>query len=321
MKIVFIGIVNIGWHCLKALLESRANVVGIFTADRKEMVKKSHMHADYFSEFEELALMYSVPLYKISDVSILLDTQRIRELKPDIIFSIGWPQIIKREILEIPQHGCVGIHPTLLPERRGGAPINWCLIDGLSKSGVTLFYFSAGVDSGDIIAQREFEITLKDAAGTVMSKVTNIAVELIKEYYPLLEKGNAPRLPQEDAKATYTRRRRPEEGIIDWSRTSLSIYNWIRALTLPFPGAFTYNNGEKIIIWESELLKGYRPRFNAQPGEILDILENKGTVIATGDSGILVKAVGVSNQTMGSEEFMRRQQITPGTILGENKHG
>ena len=321
MKVVFIGIVSIGWHCLKTLLESSANVVGIFTADKKEMAKKSHMHADYFSEFEDLALKYSVPLYKIGDVSMPLDTRRLRGLQPDIIFCIGWPQIVKKEVLEIPKYGCVGIHPTLLPERRGGAPINWCLIDGLSKSGVTLFYFSEGVDSGDIIAQKEFEITLQDTAGTVLAKVTDIAVELIKEYYPLLEKGRAPRIPQDDDRATYTRRRRPEDGIVDWSGTSLSIYNWIRALALPFPGAFTYWNGEKITTWESELLKGYRPRFDAQPGEILDIMDKKGMVVATGDSCILVKTVEVGGQTMNSAEFMRRLKIAPGTILGENKHG
>jgi len=321
LKVIFIGGVSIGWHCLKALLESGANVVGVFTADREEMVKKSHMHADYFSEFEDLALKYSVPLFKINNVSMPLDTRRIRELQPDIIFCIGWPQIVKREILQIPQYGCVGIHPTLLPERRGGAPINWCLIDGLSKSGVTLFYFSEGVDSGDIIAQREFEITLEDTAATVMSKATDIAVELIEKYYPLLGKGKAPRLPQEEAKATYTRRRRPEDGIIDWNRTSLSIYNWIRALTLPFSGAFTYWNGEKVTIWEAELLKGYKPRFDGQPGEVLDIMDKKGMVVATGDSCLLVKTAGFGGQTTSGEEFMRRLKITPGTILGRNQHG
>ena len=321
MKVVFIGVVSIGWHCLKTLLESEANVVGIFTADKMEMARKSQMHADYFSEFEGLALKYSAPLYKISDVSVPLDTRRIREIQPDIIFCIGWPQIIKGEILKIPQYGCVGIHPTLLPERRGGAPINWCLIDGLSKSGVTLFYFSEGVDSGDIITQREYEITIKDTAGTVLSKTTDIAMELVREYYPLLEKGTAPRLHQEETKATYTRRRRPEDGIIDWNRTSLSIYNWIRALTLPFPGAFTHWNGEKVTIWEAELLEGYKPRFDGQPGEILDIMDKKGMVVATGNSGLLVKTAGFGGRTTSGDEFMRRLKITPGTILGGNQHG
>ena len=317
MKIVFIGVVNIGWHCLKALLESEANVVGIFTADKQEMVKISRMHPDYFSEFEDLASRYDVSLYKIRDTGIPLDTESIKQLHPDIIFCIGWPQIISREILQIPQCGCIGIHPTLLPKRRGGAPINWCLIDGLAESGVTLFYFDEGLDSGDIIAQRKFEISLEDTAKIVLDEVTNIAVELIKKYYPLLEKGNAPRIPQDNAEATYTRRRHPEDGIIDWGRTSLSIYNWIRALTLPFPGAFTYWHRRKVIIWDSELLKGYRARFNAQQGQVLDSLDGRGMVVATADNCILIKTVEVDGKQMSSDEFIRRFEIGQGSFLGE----
>lgn len=317
MRVVFIGIVSIGWHCLRILLESGANVVGIFTADKKEMVKKSHMHPDYFSEFEDLALKYGVPLYKISDVSVPLDTERIRQLQPDIIFCMGWPQIIRKEILQIPLQGCIGVHPTLLPKRRGGAPVNWCLIDGLSKSGVTLFYFDEGVDSGDIIAQKEFGITLEDTAKTVINKVTVIAVELLKEYYPLLEKGSAPRILQNNAEATYTRRRRSEDGIIDWGRTSLSIYNLIRALTLPFPGAFTYWKGRKVTIWESELPKRYKARFDARPGEILDSLDERGIVVATGDYCILVKMVAVNGERMSGDRFMQTFKIACGSMLGE----
>jgi len=317
MKVVFIGVVNIGWHSLKALLESGADVVGIFTADKQEMIKSSMMHPDYFSEFENLASRYDVPIYKIKNVSITLDTEKIRQLQPDIIFCIGWPQIINREVLQIPRHGCIGIHPTLLPKRRGGAPINWCLLDGVSKSGVTLFYFNEGVDSGDIIAQKEFKISLKDTTKTVMDKVTNIAVELIKECYPLLEKGSAPRIPQDNAEATYTRRRRPEDGIIDWHRTSLSIHNWIRALTSPFPGAFTYWNGEKVIILESELIKGYRPRFDARPGEILGSSNKKGIIVATGDSCILIKTIEVGGERMNGDEFIQKYGVSFGNILGK----
>ena len=234
---------------MEGMLEIKTNVVGIFTADKQRMVEKSGMHPDYFREFDDLARQWGVPLYKIDNVSVPLDTERMKRLKPDLIFCIGWPQVIGKEILGIPSCSCIGIHPTLLPERRGGAPINWCLIDGLSKSGVTLFYFDEGIDSGDIIAQQEFEITLEDTAKTVLDKVANISVELIKEYYPFLEKGDALRISQDNTRATYTRRRRPEDGVIDWRKTSLSIYNWIRALTLPFPGAFTFWNGRKIIIF------------------------------------------------------------------------
>lgn len=317
MRVVFIGVVNIGWYCLKGLLESGANVVGIFTADKQEMVKKSGMHPDYFTEFEDLASKYRVPLYKVKDTGIPVDAEQIRRLQPDMIFCIGWPQIVGKEILGIPSYGCIGIHPTLLPERRGGAPINWCLIDGLSRSGVTLLHFDEGVDSGDIIAQQEFKITLEDTAKTVLDKVTNIAVHLVKDCYSLWEEGKAPRAPQEHSKATYTRRRQPEDGIIAWNRTSLSIYNWIRALTSPFPGAFTYWKGERVIIWESGLLEGYKPRFSAQPGEVLDCLDKRGIVVATGDSCILIKTVEIDGSRMSGDGFLRRFEIGRGNILGE----
>src|SRR3989304_1273892 len=219
MRIVFIGVVDIGWHCLSALLKMKANVVGIFTANKWEMVRKSGMHADCFRGFDALAKQWNVPLNKTNDTNVQLDAEMVRILEPDLIFCIGWPQIISSEILAIPQQGCIGIHPTLLPERRGGAPINWSLIDGLSHSGVTLFYFDRGVDSGDIIKQKEFGITRKETAQTVLNKVTSIAVSLTVESYPLLEKSTASRAPQDESRATYTRRRHPEDGTIDWRWT------------------------------------------------------------------------------------------------------
>ncbi len=317
MRAAFIGVVSTGWHCLKSLLDNETNIVGIFTADRQEMVKKSGMHPDYFSEFEDLAVEYSVPLYKIRDTSINLDVEKIKQCKPDIIFCIGWPQVISKDILQIPGQGCIGIHPTLLPERRGGAPINWCLIDGLSRSGVTLFYFDEGLDSGDIIGQQGFEINFEDTAKTVLDKVTGVAVQLVKTYLPLLKEKQAPRVPQDRLRATYTRHRRPEDGIIDWSKTSLSIYNWIRALTSPFPGAFTFWKGNKVIIWESELLDGYRVRFDAKIGEVLDDLEEKGMVVSTGDYCLLIKTLEFDGQIMWGDEFMKKFRIIPGSILGE----
>ena len=149
-----------------------------------------------------------------------------------------------------------------------------------------------------------------------MDKVTSIATQLVQTYYPLLERGEARRILQDHSRATYTRRRRREDGLIDWRRTSLSIYNWIRALTLPFPRAFTSWKGRKIIMWESELVKGYRARFNAEQGEILDSLDGRGMVVATGDNCILIKTVEVDGEQMSGDEFIRRFNIGHGNILG-----
>lgn len=317
MRMVFIGVVYTGRASLKALLEAGVNVVGIFTADKLGMVKASGMHPDYFVDFEGMAQKYDVPLYKIKDTSVPLDIETIKQLQPDIILCIGWPQVIKKEVLLIPKYGCIGMHPTLLPERRGGAPINWCLIDGLSRSGVILFYLDSGVDSGDIIAQKEFDISLADTVKTVLDKAEFITAELVKHYYPLIEREEAPRVPQDNAKATYTRRRRPEDGIIDWRLTSLAIYNWVRALTLPFPGAFSFWNTRKVIIWETELLKGYKPPFNVVPGQVLDTLDKRGIIVATGDNCILIKTVEVDGESMAGDEFAAKFGVNPEDILGE----
>jgi methionyl-tRNA formyltransferase len=130
-----------------------------------------------------------------------------------------------------------------------------------------------------------------------------------------MAEGRAPRIPQNDSKATYTRRRHQEDGIIDWKQTSLSVYNWIRALTIPFPGALTYWKGERIILWESELLRGYKAQFDARPGEILDRLSGRGMVVATGDYCLLIKMVEVDGKRMRGDEFMQRFNVNTGLIL------
>jgi methionyl-tRNA formyltransferase len=319
MRIVFIGVVTSGWFSLKTLLEKKANIVGIFTADNQKMAEYSGMHPSYFGNFDELAKKYAVPLYKIDTVQSPIDLDMLRALEPDLIYCIGWPQLIRKDLLKFPKYGCLGIHPTLLPERRGGAPLNWGIIDGLQKSGVTLFYFNEGVDSGDILAQKSFEITLDDNCQTVLEKVNRISAELVSNTYPLLEKGKAIRTPQDNSKATYTRRRRLEQGVIDWRMTSLSIHNWVRGLSLPFPGAFTYWQRKKVIVWEAELLIGYRAKVSAQPGEFLESMPEKGIVIATGDNGILVKTVEIEGRKVRGDVFIKDFTVNPGSIMGEPK--
>jgi methionyl-tRNA formyltransferase len=318
MRIVFIGVISIGWHCLKTLLELEADVVGVFTVDKQSILTGSGMSPEYFYEFDELSQQHGFSLYKLSSVNELNTEENVelaKSLHPDLVFCIGWPGIVKKEILAIPTNGCIGVHPTLLPDRRGGAPVNWTLIDGLSTSGVTLFYFDSGLDSGDIIAQQVIEIDINDTSRTYLEKVTQAAVQLIQKSYPLLSRGKAPRIYQDDSKATYTRRRRPEDGLIDWRWTSLTIYNWIRALTIPFPGAFSHFNGDNVVVWESQLLRGYRPSVKARPGEVLDIVEGEGLIIATGDGGILIKAVKMGDDSVSADEWARRTGIERGQIM------
>lgn len=318
MRVVFLGVASIGWHCLEALLESGAEVVGIFSADKASFVRATGMHPSYFSEFEAIAEEHKISLYKIASPREPLDARKMRLLEPDLLFCIGWPPVVKKDVLSVPQKGCLAIHPSLLPQRRGGSHLNWCLIDGLTKGGVTLFYMEEEVDKGEIVAQGEFEITLQDDIQSLIDKATAVSVGLIRAYYPLLERGTAPRIPQKDEEATYTRRRRPEQGVVDWKRTSLALYNWVRALTLPYQGAFTFWKGIKVILWQAELVRGYKPLIDAIPGQILEVWKGKGIVIATADSCILIRKVQVEgeNKAVGGDEFVLQYGIPLGTVLG-----
>ncbi len=295
MRIVFIGVVEIGRRCLETLLGNGANIVGVFTADKKAMTKLSGMDSSHFAEFGSLCEERNIPLHKVTTVRDPIDTDRLKSLNPDIIYCIGWPKIISKEILSIPPRGCLGIHPTLLPERRGGAPTNWCLIDGVEKSGVTLFYLTEGLDNGDIVAQQELMITLEDTACTLREKIMEVAAKLVGSTYQSLSQGLVRGIPQDESRATYTRRRKPEDGIIDWNQTSLAIYNFIRALGKPYPGAFTYRGGRKVIIWEAALIHGYKCSPSSMPSEPVEWPTDSEFIVQTGDRDncILIKKLEV----------------------------
>jgi methionyl-tRNA formyltransferase len=147
-----------------------------------------------------------------------------------------------------------GIHASLLPKYRGGAPLVWAIINGEKTTGVSLFYFDQGVDTGDVIAQKKIEISDTDDIRTVYEKATLAAVDVLRESLPLIREGQAPRIPQDHANATIFPQRKPEDGLIDWTRTPDEIRNFIRAQTRPYPGAFTVLEGKKVTIWDADIV-------------------------------------------------------------------
>jgi len=239
----------------------------------------------------------------------------LRQFRLDLMFVIGWSQLLGREALAIASGGVIGFHPTLLPVGRGRAPIPWTLIHGFKRSGATLFYLDEGVDSGDIIAQREFEIGLEDTAWTVYQKAVVALEEILRAYFSLLREGRAPRIPQDHRRATYWPRRGPEDGWIRWDRPTLEAYNWVRGLTHPYPGAFTSIGRHKLIVWRAALSS--LPNGRPEPGTVSNVIEGKGFGVATGDGELLVTRAQMG---AGIEEaawaLVEQYGITPGTRLG-----
>jgi len=215
----------------------------------------------------------------------------IKKINPDFILVVGWYYIIPKEILNYPKYGCAGLHASLLPKYRGGAPINWAIINGEKKTGITFFYFGEGVDSGDIIGQRAFKITLKDNCRTVYEKAIKSGIYLLKKYIPLIERNKAPRIKQDESKATYFPQRKPEDGLINWGQSALKIYNFIRAQTYPYPGAYTFYKKNKIIIWEAKISNFKSKEKGNKPGQILRI-SKKGILTSTLDGKVIITKAG-----------------------------
>jgi len=236
-RIVFIGAERVGLMTLLRLVALRRdNIVTVFTADESLRSKI----ADYITfdpYFQTLPNMKGIPLCTINDSQSPEFIQQVRELQPDLIFVISWSQIIPKEILEIPKYGCVGLHYSLLPYRRGGAPLNWAIMDGEVQSGVTLFYLDEGIDTGDVIDQVVFSIGEADTPRDLLDKIVLLAPDLIEKHIDGLETGGAPRKPQLVKIPPYPCRK-PEDGLIDIQMSMGEFYNFIRALAPPYPGAF-----------------------------------------------------------------------------------
>jgi|ETN01SMinimDraft_4_1059930.scaffolds.fasta_scaffold07316_4 methionyl-tRNA formyltransferase len=282
MRVVYIGCKEIGKTVLDALMEFYTEgIVGVYTyAD--EMSNKYTRN----SSFDSVMAKYPDTLYrKIEDINNPDVLDEIRSLKPDVIIQFGWSHLIKKDLINIPPKGCVGFHSSLLPKYRGGSPLNWGIINGETEWGMTCFYLTPGLDDGDIIAQEKFPIEEYDTCKTLYDKAVESSIKMLKENLPKIANGTAERIPQNSAEVTLVKRRKPEDGKIDWDMPVKKIYDLIRGTTRPFPGAFTFLGDEKIIVWASR--KTGKDSSGSASGKILEITD-KGVVVSTGNESLLL---------------------------------
>lgn len=247
MKTVVAAYQNVGCEGIAALIRNGFDIQAVFT------YPDSPAEAIWFSSVAELAAEHNIPIYTPDDINHPLWVERIRGMQPDIIFSFYYRHMIKQPILDIPEHGCVNLHGSLLPKYRGRAPINWALLKGEKETGGTLHYMNARADAGDIIAQYRFPIEDDDTAITLHRKLVQGAGPMLDEYLPRLLKGRIQGTPQDETAATTFGRRTPADGLIDWSQSNVEVRDLIRAVTHPFPGAFTYSRQAKVTVWKARL--------------------------------------------------------------------
>jgi methionyl-tRNA formyltransferase len=307
------GYHNIGHACLAAFIEMGRGlgdeIVAVVT------------HADdprenlWFSSVRDLAYANFLPVYQPQDPNDPAFVTAMEKLQPDFLFSCYYRHLLKGPMLALPPLGALNLHGSLLPRYRGRCPVNWVLINGETETGVTLHYMEEKPDKGDIVAQKRLPISLQDTALSLFARMTVAAADLVRDTYPLLRAGTAPRMPQDHREASYFGGRRPEDGLIHWQKTAFEIYNLVRAVTHPYPGAFTRFQGRKLFIWGGQPLAdpARLPAQTSMPGQVLAGLPGEGLLVATGSGHFLIQQA----QWEGEPEFLGPVLATWDYLVGE----
>jgi methionyl-tRNA formyltransferase len=306
MRMIFMGYHNIGYACLEALIELARElgdeIVAVVTHadDPRENI--------WFASVRQLAFDNHLPVYQPANPNDPAFVAAMQALQPDWLFSCYYRHMLKQPVLDLPRLGALNLHGSLLPRYRGRCPVNWVLVHGETETGVTLHYMEAKADRGDIVGLRRIPITFEDTALTLFAKMTAAAPELMREAYPLLRAGTSPRLSQDQALATYYGGRTPADGLIDWRHAARQTYNLVRAVTHPYPGAFTFCQGRKLFIWAGQIMAAPVTE-PVEPGQVTATLPGEGLLVATGSGHFLITQA----QWEGEPEFL-------GPVLATWKH-
>ena len=278
MKAIVFAYHDIGCAGLKALTEAGYDVQAVFT------------HTDdpgennFFSSVARLGAELDLPVYAPEDVNHPLWVDRIRDLQPDVIFSFYYRHMLSDEILSLAPLGGFNLHGSLLPRYRGRAPVNWALVNGETETGATLHKMVKRPDAGDIVGQQKVTIADNDTALTLHKKVLEAAQAVLKEQLPKLKNGTATFTKQDESQASYFGRRTAADGEILWHKSAKEINNLVRAVTEPYPGAFSYLGQRKLIVWRSRVLD---TQHDKQPGTVLSTAP---LVIACGEGALEIVA-------------------------------
>ena len=309
MRLVVMAYQDIGYACLDELFSLGANVTAVVTHrdDPREAV--------WFRSVAERARSAGVPVLEPASVNSPEVVDELARLAPDMILSFYFREILSRDILALPSHGALNLHGSLLPRYRGRCPVNWVLVHGETETGVTLHHMELRPDTGDIVAQRAVPIADEDTALTLNRKLGAAARALLRETFPRLVAGTAPRIPQDHTRASYFGGRRPEDGRMVWSQTARQLYNLVRAVTHPYPGAFTTCRTTPLFVWWARPLDD-RP--DGVPGEVLEVRRGSGIVVAAGSGALLLERVAFGGEVEGrADELAVRVGLAAGERLGE----
>jgi len=303
MRIVLIAHPSLGSKLLEAILGKGDEVVAVFVPGGDP---------EQPGPLKELADKNSIPVHQPRHMKEAGVYESIASYKPDLGVMGFVADIVPLAILDCPRLGTIMYHPSLLPRHRGGSALNWPIIQGETKTGLTIIWPDQGIDTGPILLQKAVNILPDDTVGSLFyNKLYPMGVEALVEAIQLAKSGKAPRIPQDNSQATYEPLCREQHGIIDWTKPAREVYNLIRG-TNPQPGASTTWQGQKLKIFDSELIKSAPA---GTPGEVTSINE-KGVAVACRGGSILVKRVQPAGSgKLSAAEFIKNAKLKKGDRL------
>jgi methionyl-tRNA formyltransferase len=305
MRIILIGQAAFGQKVLEALLSRGEQVVAVYVPPDKPGVK--------IDPLKELAQQKGIPVFQPRRMREPDVYDKFVELAPDLGVMAFVTDIVPVSILNAPKLGTIQYHPSLLPKHRGRSAINWAIINGNTRTGITILWPDAGIDTGPILLQKEVEISPDDTVGSLYyNKLFPLGVEAIMESIKLIYKGEAPKIPQDESQATYEPPCQEKHAVIDWTQPILKVYNLIRG-TNPQPGAITSLRSQKLKIFDCMIIE---QEVSAMPGQVMGTTE-EGIAIAGKGGWLLIKRVQPQGQLkLSASEYALSVGLKAGERLG-----
>jgi len=305
MKILFMGTPDFAKESLEAVYNARHEILGVVTNPDRPKGRGMKMVA---SPVKEYAISKNLEIYQPEKVRNNIEfIEKIKSLEPDVICVVAYGKILPKELLEIPKLGCINVHGSLLPQYRGAAPIQWAVINGDKRTGITTMYMDVGMDTGDMILKEEVEIGPDETTGELWNRLSTIGGQLLVKTLEQIEKGTAPRIPQSQD-FTMAPMLDKEMSKIDWNnKTALEIKNLVRGLD-PIMGTYSYLNGKKIKIWKVDILPD--DNISAENGTVVKADSKDGLYIKAKDGVIKVLEIqGENARRMSVQDFLRGNSI------------
>ena len=307
MRILYIGTGGIGVPALTWLLCSGHEIAAVFTQPDKPAGRRLELLP---SPVKELALARGIPVFQPAKLRDPESVEQVRAFGADLIVVMAYGQILPKGVLDAARLACLNLHASILPRHRGAAPIQAAILSGDTETGITVMYMDEGLDTGDILLVHRIPVHRHETGGTLHDRLAAAAPAALEEALGLIEAGDAPRIPQENALATYAKKLGREDGEIHWDRPCTEVSRQVRAMN-PWPGAFTLTPRKLKVFAAAQ-----NPRRSGPPGEVLGA-GRRGILVGCGTGSLLLREVQMEGKRrMPARDFLAGHRLYPGMTLG-----